>query len=117
MSCLKKKGVKQILKVMVVGWISLSSELYVFAFPISPDITPADFDSYTLGGMSGVILGTMFWLLRIIGGLLIMYGIYRSFTAKKDGDANEINKGQLSLIFGLLFLAMPQILRGLKIII
>lgn len=110
------------IKLMVGFFISLISCLfhhvqYVFAFPITPNVTPDDFNTQTLKGAAGVILGTVFWLLRLIGIVLLLFGLYTAITAKKDGDASEINNGQLRIIFGVLFLAMPQILKGLKIIV
>ena len=96
--------------------LCIPQQMCVYGFPISPNVTAADFDDKTLAGAAGIILGTVFWILRLLGAILAIYGIYATIVAKKDGDANEMNKGQMKFLFGILFLAMPQLLRGLKII-
>ena len=91
--------------------------LTAYAFVLRPDANPSDFDALTLTDAPGYIMGIAFWVVRIIGLILIIAGIYSYAMAKKDGDADEITVGLVKTCIGALFLSLPYILKALGIIV
>lgn len=97
------------------GWIR--TRLCVYAMTISPNVKASDFDAYTILQFQSMVLAVIFWLLRVTGVVVLMWGIYGMITAKKDGDADSINQAMIKCIFGTVFLSMPGILKALNIIV
>lgn len=88
-----------------------------YASVLRPDAQPSDFDALTLDEAPGYILGVAFWVVRLIGIILIIAGIYNYAMAKKDGDADEITVGIVKTCIGTLFLVLPRILKALGVIV
>lgn len=63
-----------------------------------------------------MILGLAFWLCRLIGISMLIFGIYGYVTARKDGEAESMNGAIGKLVSGLILIAMPSVLSGLGII-
>lgn len=97
-------------------FLSAMFQLDAYAFTVKPDVTVDEFNSYTGDNVAGMLLGITFWICRLFGVLVLMWGIYSVITAKKDGDADSINIAIIKMIFGALLFAMPNILRALGII-
>lgn len=91
-------------------------QVNTYAMTVKPDITVDEFNNYTGDNVAGMLLGITFWICRVFGVVIIMWGIYSIITAKKDGDADTINISIVKLIFGAVLLGMPSILKGLGII-
>ena len=92
------------------------SPMKAYATVLRPDAQPSDFDALTLTDAPGFILGVSFWIVRLIGIILIIAGIYNYAMAKKDGDADEITTGIVKTCVGTLFLVLPRILKALGVI-
>lgn len=76
---------------------------------------------YTIGDLSGLnaeglILGLAFWLCRLIGISMLVFGIYGYVTARKDGEAESMNGAIGKLVSGIVLILMPSILQGIGII-
>ena len=102
--------------VITLALIALTP-LTAYASILRSDAKPSDFDALTLTDAPGYIMGIAFWVVRIIGILLIIAGIYSYAMAKKDGDADEITVGLVKTCIGALFLSLPYILKALGIIV
>lgn len=94
----------------------LFNQTRALAFTISPDVTVDSFNQYTGNNVAGMLLGVTFWILRIFGAILVMWGIYGYITSKKDGEASQISTALVKIVFGAVFIGMPMILRNLEII-
>ena len=82
------------------------------ALSISPNAKPSDFDSYTIGDFQGVVLGTVFFILRLFG----IRGLYNAIIAKKSGDARQYGMAFTKLTLGFCMVCLPTILRAANII-
>jgi len=111
-----KKKFKRYSSFLGISLSCLTSQINAFAVTITPGVTVDYFDKYTGDNIAGLILGTVFWVLRVSGVILLMYGIYGYVTAKKDGEANNINGAIVKIVFALIFLTMPWIFKSLGII-
>lgn len=110
---------KQLSKqLIVVNGIFLSAQLQIsaYAFTVKPDVTVDEFNNYTGDNVVGMLLGITFWICRLFGALVLMWGIYSVIVSKKDGDADSINIAIIKIIFGALLFAMPNIFQALGII-
>ena len=74
------------------------------------------FKNMNAKGVPGMILGTVFWIMRLVGVLVVMSGIYKLLVARKDGEAEEINMAMMKIILGLCFIGFPWILTALHIV-
>lgn len=91
--------------------------VYAYALVISPNVKASDFDAYTIPQFQNMVLNLIFWILRMVGAVVLMWGVYGFITARKEGDADSINQAMVKFIFGTVFLCMPGLLKALKIII
>lgn len=64
----------------------------------------------------GLILGLAFWIARLVGIGMLVWGIYGYVTARKDGEAESMNGALGKLISGLVLICMPSVMTGLGII-
>lgn len=64
----------------------------------------------------GLILGLAFWIARLVGIGMLVWGIYGYVTARKDGEAESMNGAIGKLISGVVLIAMPSVMTGLGII-
>lgn len=64
----------------------------------------------------GMILGLAFWIARLVGIGMLVWGIYGYVTARKDGEAESMNGAIGKLISGVVLIAMPSVMTGLGII-
>lgn len=64
----------------------------------------------------GLILGLAFWIARLVGIGMLVWGIYGYVTARKDGEAESMNGAIGKLISGVVLIAMPSVLTALGII-
>lgn len=89
------------------------SSINAFAVTIKHDYTVKDMSNVN---PEGLILGLAFWICRIIGVAMLVWGIYGYVTARKDGEAESMNGAIGKLISGVVLIAMPNVLTGLDII-
>lgn len=94
--------------------LSLNSALTSMATTVH--ITDQQFKDMSLSGVPGMIIGGIIFVLRIIGVILTMTGIYKMVTARKNGEADEMSAAMVKLVIGMCFLIFEAILRTLKII-
>ena len=87
-----------------------------YATTIRQDAKPSDFDAFTISNAPGYIMGVAFWILRIVGVVLLIAGIGTTVSARKDGEADEINVGVIKIVAGVMFLGLPNILKALGVI-
>lgn len=114
---MKKEKFTRVLMILFLSWISSQLiQIKAYAIRITPDVTVDQFDSWTGDNISGFLLGTIFWILRIAGVLVFMWGIYGLVTGKKDGEADSMNQAMVKVVFGCVFLTMPYILKALGVI-
>lgn len=76
---------------------------------------------YTVGNVSNLnpeslILGLAFWLCRLVGISMLIFGIYGYVTARKDGEAESMNGAIGKLVSGAVLLMMPTVLQAVGII-
>ena len=64
----------------------------------------------------GLILGLAFWISRLVGIGMLVWGIYGYVTARKDGEAESMNGALGKLISGIVLIAMPGVMTALNII-
>lgn len=86
----------------------------VFAVNIKHDYTVKD--PGTNFNPEGLILGLAFWIARLVGIGMLVWGIYGYVTARKDGEAESMNGAIGKLISGVVLIAMPSVLTALGII-
>lgn len=110
------KSIPQLLAAANGLFLAAIPQFNAYAFTVKPDITVDEFNNYTGDNVAGMLLGITFWICRLFGVLVLMWGIYSIITAKKDGDADSINIAIIKMIFGAILFAMPNILRALGII-
>lgn len=111
-----RKTLSKLLAVVNGFYFSAAFQINAYAFTVKPDVTVDEFNDYTGDNVMGMLLGITFWICRLFGVLVLMWGIYSIIVAKKDGDADSINIAIIKMIFGALLFAMPNILRALEII-
>ena len=63
-----------------------------------------------------LILGLAFWLCRLVGISMLIFGIYGYVTARKDGEAESMNGAIGKLVSGAVLLMMPTVLQAIGII-
>lgn len=115
---MRKEKFTKVWMVLFALWFSAALfQIKAYAVNITPDVTVDQFDRWTGDNISGFLLGTVFWILRIVGVLIFMWGIYGLVTGKKDGDADSMNQAMVKLVFGCVFLTMPYILKALGVIV
>lgn len=66
--------------------------------------------------VEGLILGLAFWISRLVGIGMLVWGIYGYVTARKDGEAESMNGALGKLISGIVLIGMPSVLTALGII-
>lgn len=88
------------------------------AFISFSDASIADekFKSMSAEGAPSLILGTVIWILRIVGVVVFIVGIYKLTVAKKNGEAEDMNMAMIKVVIGACFLCFPAILKALGII-
>ena len=74
------------------------------------------FKSMSVDGVPSLIIGTVIWGLRIIGVVVLMVGIYRFTSARKSGEADDMNGAMMKLIIGVCFISFAAILKAINII-
>lgn len=63
-----------------------------------------------------MILNLAFWISRLVGIGMLVWGIYGYVTARKDGEAESMNGALGKLISGCVLIAMPSVMKGLGIL-
>jgi len=97
--------------IMIISTINAFADL-----KITPDISVDDFNNLTGDKIASTVLWIVFFLLRLVGAVVLIWGIYGMITAKKDGDADQINVAMAKLIFGACFLGLPWLLSQISVI-
>lgn len=64
----------------------------------------------------GLVLGISFWVCRLIGIGMFIWGLYGYVTARRGGDSEAMNSAMNMLIGGLILLCMPTILTAIGVI-
>lgn len=114
---MRKKIQKSISATLLSAALFIQNAFPAYAFKIGPNVTAADFDNYTLNGVQGIILGTVFWLLRLFGVVTLIWGITQVICAKRQGgDVRQYNGGIVKMTLAFFFLTMPAILKAANII-
>lgn len=111
----KKVGVvsKRTMTALGIYVVYTMNSINAFAVTIKHDYTVKDMTNVN---PEGLILGLAFWICRIIGVAMLVWGIYGYVTARKDGEAESMNGAIGKLISGVVLIAMPNVLKGLDII-
>lgn len=105
---------KKIAKILLTISCVLQYTFISLAAPTS--ITDSKFASMDADKVPSLILGTVIWLLRIVGVLVLMSGIYKVLVARKSGEAEDINMAMIKLVIGACFIAFPGILKAIGVI-
>lgn len=87
-----------------------------YALKISSNAKPSDFDKYTISDFQGVVLGTLFLLLRLLGIVGVIWGFYGVVMAKKIGDPSRYGAALTKLVLGFCMIGLPAILKAANII-
>lgn len=95
---------------------SLSLQYAFCSFAADKSITDSEFASMDVNSVPSLILGTVILILRIVGVLVFMSGIYKMISARKSGEADDINMAMVKLTIGACFMAFPAIMKALGII-
>ena len=112
-------------KIKHLPWIQLAagsitaftSCMTAFAgLKITPNISVDDFNRMTGPTVEGPLLWIIFYLLRLVGAVVLIWGIHGYLIAKKDGNADEINQAMVKLIFGGCLLGLPWLLSEIGVI-
>lgn len=101
---------------LAVAAAAICSGVKTYALSISSNAKPSDFDSYTISDFQGVVLGTVFFILRLFGILALIWGLYNAVIAKKSGDARQYGMAFTKLTLGFCMVCLPTILRAANII-
>ena len=64
----------------------------------------------------GLVLGVSFWICRLIGIGMFIWGLYGYITARRGGESEAMNGAMNTLIGGLALVWMPSILKAVGII-
>lgn len=107
---------KKISVSLAVATAAICNGIKAHALSISPNAKPSDFDSYTISDFQGVVLGTVFFILRLFGILALIWGLYNAIIAKKSGDARQYGMAFTKLMLGFCMVCLPTILRAANII-
>lgn len=108
-----------------IAWIGtflhgiLFNTLRCYAVTIKPDVSIKDdqFKSMNMQDVPSLILGTVFWILRIVGVVVLMDGIYKLTAARKDGEADEMNRAIVRCTIAAIFITLPSILQALHLVV
>lgn len=101
--------------VALIMQISLSLQYAFCSFAAEKSITDSEFVSMDVNGVPSLIIGTVILILRIAGVLVFMNGIYKMISAKKNGEADNINMAMMKLTIGACFMAFPAIMKAFGI--
>lgn len=97
--------------------ISLSLQYALIAYAVdTSSIADSKFSSMKADDVPSLILGTVITILRIAGIVVFTSGVYKMITAKKSGEAEDMNAAMIKLSIGACFLAFPAITKALGLI-
>lgn len=97
--------------------ISLSLQYAFIAYAVdTSSIADSKFSSMKADEVPSLILGTVITILRIAGIVVFVSGVYKMITAKKSGEAEDMNAAMIKLSIGACFLAFPAIMKALGLI-
>lgn len=108
-----RSTIRQAMTALGIYAVYTMNTINAFAVTIKHDYTVKDMTNVN---PEGLILGLAFWICRIIGVAMLVWGIYGYVTARKDGEAESMNGAIGKLISGVVLIAMPNVLKGLDII-
>lgn len=110
---------KRILWIFTFIHSILFKTMNCYAVTIKPDVSIKDeqFKSMNMQDVPSLILGTVFWILRIVGVIVLMDGIYKFCVARKDGEADDINRAIVRCTIAAIFIALPSILQALNLVV
>lgn len=117
----KKEAIKKVKQIMEKGLVTAAicmtyglSQFHVFAMTgLDKTYTIADTTNFNPESM---ILNLAFWISRLVGIGMLVWGIYGYVTARKDGEAESMNGALGKLISGCVLIAMPSVMKGLGIL-
>lgn len=97
--------------------ISLSLQYALSAYAAdTSSISDSKFSSMNVSEVPSLILGTVVTILRIAGIVVFTSGVYKMISAKKSGEAEDMNAAMIKLTIGGCFLAFPAIMKALGLI-
>ena len=111
-----KKKIEAIAAVIYAA-ITYSFTSYAITIGGNAKVNDKRFISMSLTEVPSMIINTVFWVLRIVGVVVLIGGIYRLTTARSNGDADEINAAMIKCTVGGLFLCMPAIMKALNLVV
>lgn len=88
--------------------------LNAFAFTIDTGYTVKSTVSSV--NPESLVLGVSFWICRLIGIGMFIWGLYGYITARRGGDSEAMNSAMNTLIGGLALICMPSILKAINVI-
>lgn len=99
-------------------WLTVNYGMVAYAYTINPNASIGDdeFKAMDISRIPSYILGTVFFIVRIAGVIVLIGGIYRMLTARKSGEADEMNGAIIKVVVGFCFITLPTILKALNII-
>lgn len=105
----------------VFNWMACAGTMALCSVNTYATIGGLSGNDYKIGDVSNfdpenMILSLAFWLCRLIGISMLIFGIYGYVTARKDGEAEAMNGAIGKLISGVVLIAMPSILKSLGIL-
>lgn len=86
------------------------------AFALSIDTNYTIKSSVAKLNPESLVLGVSFWICRLIGIGMFIWGLYGYVTARRGGDSEAMNSAMNTLIGGLILLCMPTILTSIGVI-
>lgn len=97
--------------------ISLSLQYALTSYAVdTSSIADSKFASMNVNEVPSLILGTVITILRIAGIIVFTSGVYKMITAKKSGEAEDMNAAMIKLTIGACFIAFPAIMKALGLI-
>jgi hypothetical protein len=101
----------------LIAAFMMTAQNVVSAMAGTPSIDDDKFKSMDIQAVPSMILGSVIWLLRLAGVVVLMTGIYKLTAARKDGEAEEMNIAMIKICIGLIFICFPAILKAVHILV
>lgn len=96
--------------------VFLKASIPAYALKITADAKASDFDDYSLSEMQGVMLGTVFWILRLLGVLALIWGLYGFIIGRRNGDPRQYSGAWAKIALAFCLIMLPVILKAVDII-
>lgn len=109
-----QNAIAKLITVFTAALSAMFWQLNAFALSINTSYTVKS--SIANVNPEGLVLGISFWICRLIGIGMFVWGLYSYITARRGGDSEAMNSAMNTLIGGIALVCMPSILTALGII-